>query len=388
MSLPHANRPPQHDAIIVGASFAGLAAAHAMARSGLRVTVLEKKADPGARLHTTGILVKDAIDQVALLDRLPAALVRRVPGVRLYAPNLRHVDLDAPGYYFLATDTPNLMRWLAAEAQSAGATIRCGSTFTSADRAPGGFEVADIGHTRFLIGADGPRSRVAQVLNLGRSTRFLTGIEYEYTGATLAAPDRLHCFIDGELARGYIGWAVAGVEGVQAGLAQREGSTPFRPGEAMQAFLDKIAPVIDLRDRKPDSIRAGLIPCGGVVSPSAAPRALLVGDAAGMVSPLTAGGIHAALKHGLAAGHAVADFLEGRAADPAGWFVDTYPRYRTKRLLRLLFDHFQSDAAFNLLLASSPMRMAASIIYFHQRGVFSPPAPPPRGLSSHEPDTP
>lgn len=377
------------DCIVVGASFAGLAAAHSLARRGLHVTVLEKKPDPGARLHTTGILVKDAIDQIPLLDALPASLVRRVPGIRLYAPNLRHVDLDAPGYYFLATDTPALMRWLAAEAERAGARIRCNTAFTTAHRVPGGFAVEDIGHARFLIGADGPRSRVAQVLDLGRSTRFLAGIEHEYTGATLATPGRLHCFIDGELARGYIGWVVAGVEGVQAGLAQREGTTPFRPGEAMAAFLDKIAPVIDLRDRQPDAVRAGLIPCGGLVSPIAAQRALLVGDAAGMVSPLTAGGIHAALKHGLSAGHAVADFLQGRAPDPAGWFADTCPRYRTRRLLRLLFDHFQSDTAFNLLLGTPPLRMAASLIYFHRKGVFSPaPTPPPRGLSSPGPGTP
>jgi flavin-dependent dehydrogenase len=92
-----------------------------------------------------------------------------------------------------------------------------------------------------------------------------------------------------------------------------------------------------------------------------------------MVSPLTAGGIHAALKYGLAAGHAVTDFLQGRREDPCGWFVDTYPRYRTKRLLRLLFDHLHSDTAFNLLLASPPLRMAASIIYFHRKGVFHTP---------------
>ena len=164
------------DCIVVGASFAGLAAAHSLARRGLHVTVLEKKPDPGARLHTTGILVKDAIDQIPLLDALPASLVRRVPGIRLYAPNLRHVDLDAPGYYFLATDTPALMRWLAAEAERAGARIRCNTAFTTAHRVPGGFAVEDIGHARFLIGADGPRSRVAQVLDLGRSTRFLAEI--------------------------------------------------------------------------------------------------------------------------------------------------------------------------------------------------------------------
>ena len=109
----------------------------------------------------------------------------------------------------------------------------------------------------------------------------------------------------------------------------------------MDAFLAKIAPVIDLRGTKPTGIRAGLIPCGGVVHPVAVSRALLVGDAAGMVSPVTAGGIHTALKHGLAAGHAVADFLHGRAEDPSGWFVRSYPKFRVKRLLRVLFDHFQ-----------------------------------------------
>ena len=105
------------DCTIVGASFAGLACATVLARRGLRVVVLERKADPGERLHTTGIIVKEVVDQIALLDALPKELVRQVPGVRLYAPNMRYVDLDAPGYYFLATDTPNVLRWLAAQAR-------------------------------------------------------------------------------------------------------------------------------------------------------------------------------------------------------------------------------------------------------------------------------
>lgn len=106
--------------------------------------------------------------------------------------------------------------------------------------------------------------------------------------------------------------------------------------------------------------------------PVAAKRVLLVGDAAGMVSPVTAGGIHTALKHGLAAGHAIADYLDGKSEDPSGWFVRSYPRFRTKRVLRFLFDHFQSDLLFNLLLSTKPMRMAAGIVYFHHKGVFAP----------------
>jgi digeranylgeranylglycerophospholipid reductase len=367
------NTQSDTDCVVVGASFGGLASALALARAGLRVTVLEKKPDPGARLHTTGIIVKDAIDQIALLDTLPTAFVRRIPGVRLYAPNLRHVDLEAPGYYFLATDTPAVMRWLASETERAGATIAYKTAFTGARRLQSGFEVAGSGTTRFLIGADGPRSRVAGALGLGASTRFLAGVEYEYAGATLSAHDKLHCFINRRLARGYIGWIFAGVNGVQAGLARRlDGPGVLKPDEAMDEFLAKIAPVIDLRGAKPTGIRAGIIPCGGVVHPVAVSRALLVGDAAGMVSPVTAGGIHTALKHGLAAGNAVADFLHGRAEDPSGRFVRSYPKFRMKRLLRVLFDHFQSDLVFNWLLATRPMRAAASVVYFHHRGVFEP----------------
>src|SRR5689334_4303153 len=108
------------DCVVVGASFAGLACAHALASAGMRVTVLEKKAKSGEKLHTTGIIVKDAIDQVTLLGGLPSELVRRISGVRLYAPNMAQVDLSAPGYYFLATDTPQLMHWLTAQAEQAG----------------------------------------------------------------------------------------------------------------------------------------------------------------------------------------------------------------------------------------------------------------------------
>jgi flavin-dependent dehydrogenase len=357
------------DCMVVGASFAGLACATALARAGLRVTVLEKKADLGEKLHTTGIIVKDAIDQIALLDTLPQELVRRINGVRLYAPNLRNIDLTAPGYYFLATDTPNVMRWLAAKAEAAGARIERHHTFRTAERTQSGFDLGELGSARFLVGADGPGSRVARTFGLGQTRRFLFGVEYEFAG-DINEPDRLHCFVDRKLAPGYIGWIVASVGTVQVGLARRMGRERQTPPDAMRAFLEKIAPVADFRRSEPASVRAGMIPCGGVVSPVAARRVMLVGDAAGMVSPVTAGGIHTALKHGLAAGHAIADFLSGKREDPSEWFVRSYPRFRTKRALRFLFDHFQSDLLFDLLLGTPLMRTAASLVYFHHKGVF------------------
>lgn len=366
---------PQYssDCTIIGASFAGLACASTLAQQGLRVQIADRKSDPGEKLHTTGILVKDVIDEVPLLEGVPAGLVRRVERVRLYAPSLRHVDLEAPGYYFLTTDTPGLMRWLAGRAVQAGAELRCGAGFREARAIPGGFELgAALGRTRFLVGADGPRSNVARVLQLGRNRHYLAGLEHEYHGAILAEPDFLHCFFDQRLAPGYIGWMVQGVHGVQVGLARRlRGARGAELKAAMAQLLVKVAGIADFRALRPDAIRAGLIPCGGLVHPVAMPRALLVGDAAGLVSPVTAGGIHTALMHGSAAGHAVADFLSGRSVDPQHCFVRSYPRFRLKRLLRFAFDHLQRDWIFDLALASAPMRWAAGRIYFHKRAAGS-----------------
>ena len=247
------------------------------------------------------------------------------------------------------------------------------TSFTACGRHDDGFDLGDNGTTRYLVGADGPNSRVAKYLALGQNTRFLFSVEYEYAGLEIPDADKLHCFIDRRLAPGYIGWVVAGVGVVQVGLARRVRDAQPSADSAMNAFLEKISPLFDFRAKRPASVRAGMIPVGGVVTPVAAPRALLVGDAAGMVSPVTAGGIHTALKHGAAGGLAIAAYLQGRGEDPARGFVSTYPNFRLKRLLRFAFDHFQSDAAFNLLLGTRPMRAAARIVYFHRKGVFNPP---------------
>jgi flavin-dependent dehydrogenase len=173
------------DIVIAGASFAGAACAIAAAQRGLRVCVLERKRDPGEKLHTTGIIVKEAAERT-LLGHIPAALTRRVEEVRLYAPSLEPLPLAAPGYYFLTTDTPQVMRWLAEQMRACGVDLRLGQAFNDGERIAGGWQVAGTGSTRYLVGADGARSRVAQRCGLGEVRQFLYGIEYEFPGAQLA----------------------------------------------------------------------------------------------------------------------------------------------------------------------------------------------------------
>jgi flavin-dependent dehydrogenase len=187
------------DLVIVGGSFAGLACARTAALRGLKVAVIDGKSEPGARVRTTGILVKEATEDCDL----PADLMRKVRGVRLYAPDGRALDLHAPGYYFQATDTAALLRWMATEAGRAGASLIFGKRFEGAweDRSGLALPTLDL-HTQFLIGADGARSHVAQFFGLGRNRRFLAGAEIECEPLSGLDGRFLHCFADSEIAAG------------------------------------------------------------------------------------------------------------------------------------------------------------------------------------------
>ena len=359
------NKPPHYDAIIVGSSFGGAACALAAREAGLRVCVLERKLDPGERLHTTGIIVKEAAENTALRN-LPANLVRRIDKVRLYSPNLRSVLLSAPGYFFLTTDTPNVMRWLAQRQRDAGVDLRLGHSFQTAQRTEAGWQVDGVGSARYLIGADGARSRVAERLGLGRPKRFLYGIEYEFDGISLPKPDTLHCFITRRFAPGYIGWVAQTPTGVQAGLALRHDPANARAPD-IAGFLKHVGEVVGLpARRRADSVRAGLIPCGGRVTPLVRDGVILTGDAAGIVSPVTAGGIHSAWRHGWLVGQALANTTGDTTPEEVA--INHAPGFLSKRALRWVFDHAQMDWPFDLLLKTPALRWAAEQIYFHKRG--------------------
>jgi len=346
------------DLAIVGGSFAGLACARSAALRGLKVAVLDAKPDPGLRVRTTGIVVKEASDAFDL----PALMMRKVPGVRLYAPDNRSLDLSAPGYFFQATDMPTMMRWMAEEAARAGATLMYGRKFEGGLEYERGVAMGDL-HASFLVGADGARSQVAQAFGLGENRHFLAGLEIECEPLEGVDGRFLHCFADSQIAPGYIAWMVPGVGATQIGLAA---SRPARPD--LGALLRRLKSVLDIRDIRVTSRRSGLIPSGGVVHHLGTKRVMLVGDAAGMVSPVTGGGIHTALHFGRRAAVLVANYLGDRGPEPALALAAEAPRYRAKLWLRRAMDLAPPNALINAALMTAPMRRLAQRLYFHARG--------------------
>ena len=351
--------PRAVDLVIVGASFAGLICARTAALRGLKTVVIEAKEEPGARIHTTGILVKEAADEVDT----PPQFSRAIHGVRLYSPSLRHIDLSSRDYYFLTTDTAGLIRWFADEARRAGADIICGRKVEQATRVEDGVSLPQFNlRTRYLVGADGARSTVAKLFSLGRNERFLTGLEIEYHDLPKADPDLLHCFLDTRLAHGYLAWVAPAPGFFQVGLATNDRVKPD-----LKAFLAHTENVFGYSAATVKERRSGLIPCGGPVSPFAAPNVLLIGDAAGHVSPLTGGGIRLAFRYGRRAGQLIADHLTRHGPPPEQVLSKEMPGFGKKLLLRKVMDIGPPNWLYDLIIGTAPMRWFAKQVYFHRR---------------------
>lgn len=352
----------QIDLAIVGGSFAGLACARTAAQNGLNTHVYERKITPGAYTQSTGIFVKE----IAQKFDLPKALTRRINGVRLYAPNMDFIDLASPEYYFIATDTRRVLTWMAEQCEMAGAQIVESTHVQSVEQSSDHIELPEQEViARYLVAADGANSQIAKQLDLGKNTACLSGAEYEVEGFEELDDDKLHVFLSSEFAPGYIGWLLKGVDTVQLGLAAKPGKQiKLRPFfEFLKSYFDSDATML--------SGRGGPIPCGGIVSPWARGNACLLGDAAGMVSPLTAGGIHPSIEVGEQLGVAIAAHLNHGLALPQEQIQSLIKRYPVKKRLRSVYNTIGApDFMVNSTIGNSLFQRIAQLVFFHHRGLF------------------
>ncbi len=127
---------------------------------------------------------------------------------------------------------------------------------------------------------------------------------------------------------GYLAWVSPGPKLTQVGLAVSHGLKPD-----LSAFLIATEHLFRFRDGKPVERRSGRIPCGGLVQPWAAPGVMLIGDAAGQVSPATGGGIRLAFRFGRRAAQAIADHLQSGGPSPEVALAAEMPGFAVKKLL-------------------------------------------------------
>jgi geranylgeranyl reductase len=288
--------------LILGAGPAGLRAAQVLAGAGREVLVLEKRAEIGPKTCAGGLTTKTMRELRPL--GLPPDATLASQGHVAFAGG-RPVLLDAELTLVHTISRRELGRRQLRWAQTAGATVRAGAPATAIDLRERTVIVNGRRiRWRHLIGADGADSAVRRSLGLP-SPRAYFAAEYNVPALRLE-PLRIECD-PGVIANGYF-WVFPHATYTSLGAV-----APKRlvPPPALRRYLDA----------RCDGLGVGLagVPFEGATLEVAYhgchfPGGVhLAGDAAGVISSLTAEGIYAALVTGEEVARTI---LEPRAPSP------------------------------------------------------------------------
>jgi flavin-dependent dehydrogenase len=303
-----------YDVAIIGAGLAGLQCARLLAQQGLEVALIDRKPTLDQKIHTTGIFVRKTL---ADFDFPADSLGPPIKHVTLYSPARRALELVSKHDEFRIGRMGQLYQHYLNQCLVAGVHWMPETSYLDYSENNGtltiqlgtGSSVASI-TTRYVIAADGARSRVARDLKLDLNHEWIVGAESIFTGVIIEGPPRLLCFLDPELAPGYIAWIAHDGEETHLGVggyAER-----FNPASALAKFQASVAGIVDLQKAKQIERRGGYIPVGGVLRNIANTHGLLIGDAAGAVSPLTAGGLDPCMRLSAFAAQVVGEYLSSQ----------------------------------------------------------------------------
>src|SRR5829696_4083587 len=296
-----------YDVTMIGAGLAGLQCARLLARKGLRVLLVDRKNALDQKIHTTGIFVRRTLLDFDVPDDCLGPPIKHVT---LYSPALRSMEFVSEHDEFRIGRMGQLYQRYLQQCLLAGVHWLPQTSYLGHSSSNGKLTVrlsTGTVITRYLIGADGARSRVARDLKLDLNREWIVGVESVFEGAVIDGPSRLLCFLDPQLAPGYIAWIAHDGEETHLGVGGY--ASRFDPPAALETFRSRVAHLIDLRNAKQLERRAGYIPVGGVLRNIANTRGLLIGDAAGAVSPLTAGGLDPCMRLSAFAAKVVAEYF-------------------------------------------------------------------------------
>ena len=365
-----------YDVVIVGAGLAGLQCARLLGKSGVSVLLVDRKDSLDQSIHTTGIFVRRTLEDFDIPEDCLGPAVRHVT---LYSPSRRPMDLESEQDEFRVGRMGKLYVRYLEQGLRAGVAWMPGTRYgdhrllkdTMIVRLDGRHSSRWV-TARYLVGGDGANSRVARDLHLDLNREWIVGVEDVLTNVPLNGPPRLHCFLDPKMAPGYLAWVAHDGEETHIGVGGY--ASMFDPLRQLETFRSSLKGIVDLSKAEQVERRGGRIPVGGVLRNIANTRGLLIGDAAGAVSPLTAGGLDPCMRLSTLAAKVITEYFETDNADVLKAYSGELFRARfTSRLwMRRLVSNISQPALVELACASLRLPVLNSFAWhvFFGRGSF------------------
>lgn len=366
----------EYDVIVIGAGLAGLQCARLMGKQGLRVLLVDRKPALDQAINTTGIFVRRTLEDFHFPEDCLGPVIRHVT---LYSPARRAMELCSPHDEFRVGRMGRLYQRFLDNCLRTGVEWLPGTSYADHSSVKHQLIVRlNSKHSSrwvkasYLVGADGATSRVGEALGLSTNSEWIVGVEEVFRGVPLAGPPRLHCFLDPRLAPGYLAWLAHDGEEAHIGLAGYPAQ--FDPLPALQQFRASLAGLVDLRQAQLVERRGGRIPVGGVLQRLANTEGLIIGDAAGAVSPLTAGGLDPCMRLSTFAAKVIAEYLDRR--DPCVLAAYSGELFRARFVSRLWMRRFAGKVQQPFLLEATcaalrlPLLNSLAWHVFFGRGSF------------------
>jgi geranylgeranyl reductase family protein len=317
------------DVVVVGAGPGGSACATALAQRGIRTLVLEKKRFPRDKTCGDGLgsripsaLAELGIDP-AICDRFQSIrglLLTSPSGIDFHGAFTPDVGRDGVVYVAPRLELDQLLR---SHAEACGAEIREGIEVTGlltsgADVEGVAYRTTQGGHhsvrARVVVGADGEHSVVRRDLGIELpKARRAFAVRAYYEGIE-GLQEEIELHYDRRFFPAYF-WVFPVGEGrANVGCGAFDfwsGKQRINLPQAMQQFIaEHPAARTRFRNaRRVSPVRGWPLSMGNLARRCQAGRALLVGDAAAFINPLTGEGIHNAMQSGLIAAEVIAGAL-------------------------------------------------------------------------------
>ena len=304
------------EVLVVGAGPAGSSAAKHAALNGAKVLMIEKKSEIGSPKRCAEGVSKDGLIELGI-ESSNRWITSEIDGVRLVSPGgtdvwltQETVKLPEMGY---VVERKVFDKFMAMDAARAGADIMLKTLAKGLEKkndhvivkAESMGEKIDI-KAKIVIGADGPESRVGRWGGLRTAVKpkdMESGAQFEMVGVEMENPNSLE-FYFGSVAPGGYAWVFPkGDDIANVGLAVISTLTEKSAYEHLVEFA-KTCPTT--KNATAVELNIGGDPVGGILKKISNDKILVVGDAAGMVNPLTGGGIISGMQGGLIAGEIAA----------------------------------------------------------------------------------
>ncbi len=322
------------DVLVVGGGPAGSATAHRLATDGAAVLLVDRAVFPrdkpcGGGLTTRALLqcpvdvtpvVEDEVDVVELRFRYGASVERRSGEPVIRMTQRRRLDallLDA--------------------AREAGAEVREGAK-VSLDGPPrvNGEPV----HADFVVAADGANGTASRAMGLGEGIVHGVALEgnVSHRDVDRRRYERRAVIELADIPGGY-GWVFPKADHVNVGVGAWD-----REGPRLRQHLHRVCDAHGIGMESLSDVRGHRLPLRRRQTRVASERALLVGDAAGLVDPVSGDGMYECFVSARLASAAILDALAGRAGgvEPYAAALDLAlaPLHRASWKLKLALDRW------------------------------------------------